>query len=680
MHSQLSERITPARSLRRTIAALAAAAVLLAAPRHARPSCRFRPSGAQVNDDLANAIDPSQDAGVSDVAGGAVTAGKVQVPWATFEQKVAGGAQQIFVRAFKNGAWVTQGSPGVAQHRPDPGGRSAVDRLRRRGTHGPVGRVVRAERGLRVADEHLRQPFQRGGQRLAALRPGQGPGPPPVPQHPPHSHGREPLGRGRRRRRGQRSGSVDHLGGERRRLERRHDAAADLRGEGGEAGRSGNGLPGRDEARGRSRRERILLAASRTRTAEPDWSAPVRQRRSHAQHRPDPLGRRAGHRVHRSERHRRVGRVVRGRSHPDRRASRATTWSSRPRSSRTPQPTVASTGSRSATERPARPTSSTPRARTASAAAPRARTPRTRARSTRSSAATRRTRASPPARSRRAVRPCRGWSGRRTSASGQARRLRLATGGRRPLRALQRRPAGVEHGERRDATRHHVLRQRAVHLLAGDGIRGADDLRRTLRGWAPPRRSSSSTRRPASRTPASATSRPAPRPDLVRLHGQPDQRRRRDLPGRRHRDAVPPLHRGQDRHARSSSPRPSRRPTCRRSPRPTSPTRTRRSNGSANPGGAAILTRFDFGATTAYGTSTPDARLDVASVPTRFDATLSGLTQDDDRSLQSRRERRTSSPSTVPTRASWSRTRRRPSRSTTFPTRCAEETSAAVGS
>ena len=67
--------------------------------------------GAQVNDDPANSIDPNQDAGVSDVAGGALTAGKVAVPWATFEQKVAGGAQQIFVRAFKNGAWVTQGSP-----------------------------------------------------------------------------------------------------------------------------------------------------------------------------------------------------------------------------------------------------------------------------------------------------------------------------------------------------------------------------------------------------------------------------------------------------------------------------------------------------------------------------------------------------------------------------------------
>ncbi len=67
-------------------------------------------NGAQVNDDPANAIDPNQDAGLVDVAGGTVVAGNKAVPWATFEQKV-GRSQQIFVRAFKNGAWVTQGFP-----------------------------------------------------------------------------------------------------------------------------------------------------------------------------------------------------------------------------------------------------------------------------------------------------------------------------------------------------------------------------------------------------------------------------------------------------------------------------------------------------------------------------------------------------------------------------------------
>ena len=93
------------------MAALAAAAALLAAPAARASFLPLPAGGSQVNDDLANAIDPNQDAGVSDVTGGAVTAGKVEVPWATFEQKVADGAQQIFVRAFKSGAWVTQGFP-----------------------------------------------------------------------------------------------------------------------------------------------------------------------------------------------------------------------------------------------------------------------------------------------------------------------------------------------------------------------------------------------------------------------------------------------------------------------------------------------------------------------------------------------------------------------------------------
>jgi hypothetical protein len=65
--------------------------------------------GSQVNNDPANGIDPARDAGLSDVVGGSL-AGGLRVPWATFEQKTAG-EQQIFVRAFKNGQWVTQGKP-----------------------------------------------------------------------------------------------------------------------------------------------------------------------------------------------------------------------------------------------------------------------------------------------------------------------------------------------------------------------------------------------------------------------------------------------------------------------------------------------------------------------------------------------------------------------------------------
>jgi len=99
-----------ARHLPLMLAALTAASALLAAPPARAGFLPLPVTGAQVNDDAANSIDPGEDAGVSDVTGGALTAGKVAVPWATFEQDVADGPQQIFVRAFKNGAWLTQGS------------------------------------------------------------------------------------------------------------------------------------------------------------------------------------------------------------------------------------------------------------------------------------------------------------------------------------------------------------------------------------------------------------------------------------------------------------------------------------------------------------------------------------------------------------------------------------------
>src|SRR3954447_16408636 len=78
--------------------------------------------GSQVNNDPAAGIDANQNAGVSDVVGGSLLAGGPRVPWATFEQK-SGDTQQIFVRAFKNGQWVTQGpslniDPGVVAEAP----------------------------------------------------------------------------------------------------------------------------------------------------------------------------------------------------------------------------------------------------------------------------------------------------------------------------------------------------------------------------------------------------------------------------------------------------------------------------------------------------------------------------------------------------------------------------------
>src|SRR5947207_525564 len=175
MQSRPSEVTTRARRLRLTIAGLAAVGVLLAGPAARAAFLPLPANGSQVNNDVANAIDPNQDAGVSDVAGGTLTAGKVQVPWATFEQ-TSRDSQQIFGR----------------------------------------------------------------------------------------------------------------VGGERRRGER-HDATADLRREGPQAGDRRRGLPGRDVAGGREQRERLLLAAGRPRAARPDLADVARKGGPHAQHRPDPL-------------------------------------------------------------------------------------------------------------------------------------------------------------------------------------------------------------------------------------------------------------------------------------------------------------------------------------------------------------------------------------------------------
>ena len=92
------------------LAAVATVATLVLAGTAAAALVGLPADGSQVNNDPANGIDPNQDAGVSDVQGGTVVAGNLQVPWATFEQK-SGSSQQIFVRAFKAGAWVTQGFP-----------------------------------------------------------------------------------------------------------------------------------------------------------------------------------------------------------------------------------------------------------------------------------------------------------------------------------------------------------------------------------------------------------------------------------------------------------------------------------------------------------------------------------------------------------------------------------------
>jgi hypothetical protein len=66
-------------------------------------------SGQQVNDDPPT-IDPNQNANLTDLTAGSL-AGGGRVPWAAFAQSEADGAAQIVVRAFKNGAWQTEGFP-----------------------------------------------------------------------------------------------------------------------------------------------------------------------------------------------------------------------------------------------------------------------------------------------------------------------------------------------------------------------------------------------------------------------------------------------------------------------------------------------------------------------------------------------------------------------------------------
>ncbi len=83
------------------------------------------PPGAQVNNDPPAGIDGAlsvsgEDPANADVVGGALTAGKVAVPWAVFRQATAaGGHDQTFVRSFAEGAWSTRGSGTV-------GGRSSA--------------------------------------------------------------------------------------------------------------------------------------------------------------------------------------------------------------------------------------------------------------------------------------------------------------------------------------------------------------------------------------------------------------------------------------------------------------------------------------------------------------------------------------------------------------------------
>jgi hypothetical protein len=115
------------RKQRFTLATAAAIGCALAA---ATSASAFQPlpAGAQVNDDLAAGINKTisvsgEDPTNADVVGGALVAGKPAVPWAIFRQQETNGSpppnDQIFSRSFAAGAWTTRGNGTV-------GGRSSA--------------------------------------------------------------------------------------------------------------------------------------------------------------------------------------------------------------------------------------------------------------------------------------------------------------------------------------------------------------------------------------------------------------------------------------------------------------------------------------------------------------------------------------------------------------------------
>ena len=418
--------MTP-RLRRRSAAAVAIASLALASSAFAA----FAPlpgSGAQVNDDPANSIDPSQSAGVVDAAGGTVVAGNVQVPWAAFEQRT--GRRPADLRARLQGRPVGDpGLPGLAQPRPDQGGRGPVDRLRRRRSYDALGELVRAQRQPpRRRDQHLREPLQRGRQRLAAFGPGPHrrlPG--PVAEHQHRPRGREP-GRGRRRA----TAGADpvpwvawqEFDGANAKADQRDQifVSRAIKLTGATTCPPGT-LPAGGAAVNGFCWQQVGIDRHQPRLAHVG-----RRHRPDAEHRPDPQRRRARRRLHRPERHRAVGRLVRGGPERDRPREQPDGVRGQGRQGRD-RAAAASSGSPSATAPSARPTSSTPTGTHRLGSCAETPTPSgPAALNNDPQPSTPRSRASPPARSRPAGHLALGHLGR-----GDRRRpprdLRLAAGG-----------------------------------------------------------------------------------------------------------------------------------------------------------------------------------------------------------------------------------------------------------
>jgi hypothetical protein len=103
------------RRFRRSGIALAGTVAVLASAGSA-VALQGLPPGGQVNNDPAAGINPAlsvngEEPANSDVVGGALTAGKVAVPWSIFRQTETSPAKdQIFSRSFAGGAWTTRGN------------------------------------------------------------------------------------------------------------------------------------------------------------------------------------------------------------------------------------------------------------------------------------------------------------------------------------------------------------------------------------------------------------------------------------------------------------------------------------------------------------------------------------------------------------------------------------------
>ncbi len=453
------------------------------------------PPGGQVNDDPAAGINKAlsvsgEDPANADVVGGALVAGKPGVPWSIFRQQEDGTSQphdQIFSRSFAAGAWLTRGngtvggrssaSPDVqrlAELRPGPERRDAGDRFRRRRRTVPWATWYESTAGSGFGQNNVfASRFDSTQNKWIFAGQGRGTGgigSVPVPSLNIHTDqsAENPSVAGGSAADATKPGPWVTWQETTTASDQR--AGSDLR---QPAARPGPGQLRRRHAGRRRRRHRprpghrrLLLPADR----RPDGSAPAAADPS-LNIDPDPRRRRARHRVHGQERRRRagrraVGRLVREGRHqqPASAGSPTTTrWCSRPRASPTRHPgTAASTGPPSVTTNSALLDASGTNHFGGCAASDAAeagcslnKNPNADAEDPRVAAGTMN-----PA---NATVP---WVDLGRARERRAADLRLPAGRRHALRAGQQRRTDLDRRQRLDPSRHHVLGQHAVRVVA----------------------------------------------------------------------------------------------------------------------------------------------------------------------------------------------------------------------